>query len=130
MIHRDNAESAVRSAREASVRPALVMAATTIAATAAIAIGHAAAQEPALTAPLEITVHPSGFEAGPAGPAGETLDEKLARRDRSFRFICIGCVRVDGRVADAPFRPIETLNASQLTAALAVRPQPVEAAPE
>lgn len=87
----------------------------------------AAAQELALATPLEITVRPSGFEAG---PAGETLDQKLARRDRSFRFICIGCARVDGRVVDAPFRPIETLNAPQLTAALGVRAERVEAAPE
>lgn len=108
------------------MRSVLVTAALTIAMTAT-APGHSAAQELALATPLAITVRPSGFEAG---PAGETLDEKLARRDRRFRFICIGCARVDGRVADAPFRPIETLNAPQLTAALAVRAQPVEAAPE
>lgn len=111
------------------MRSGLVTATLTMAATILIPLA-ATAQELALAQPLEITVHPSGFEAGPAGPGGETLDEKLARRDRSFRFICIGCVRVDGRVADAPFRPIETLNAPQLTAALAERAQPIEAAPE
>lgn len=106
------------------MRSVLVTAVLTVAGALLTALG-ATAQERAT--PLEITVRPSGFEAA---PAGETLDEKLARRDRSFRFICIGCARVDGRVADAPFRPIETLNAPQLTAALAVRAQPVEAAPE
>lgn len=108
------------------MRSVLVMAALTVAG-ALLPPLAAAAQDLALASPLEITVRPSGFEAA---PAGETLDEKLARRERSFRFICIGCARVDGRVADAPFRPIETLNAPQLTAALAVRAQPVEAAPE
>lgn len=111
------------------MRSSLVTATLAVAGTMLLPMA-AAAQELALAQPLEITVHPSGFEAGPAGPSGETLDEKLARRDRSFRFICIGCVRVDGRVADAPFRPIETLNAPQLTAALAQRVQPVEAAPD
>lgn len=129
MISRESAGSAVRISQEASVRPVPVAAVLMFAGAMLLPFG-VMAQEIALATPLEITVHPSGFEAGPAGPAGETLDEKLARRDRSFRFICIGCVRVDGRVADAPFRPIETLNAPQLTAALAVRAQPVEAAPE
>lgn len=106
------------------MRSVLVMAALTAAGALPVAPG-AAAQERAT--PLEITVRPSGFEAG---PAGETLDEKLARRDRSLRFICVGCARAEGRVADAPFRPIETLNAPQLTAALARRAGPGEAAPE
>ena len=80
-----------------------------------VTIGGGRAEESA--APLAFTVHPSGIEPG---PSGETLDEKLARRERSFRFICLGCVRVEGHVdTTTPFRPIETLNAPQLTAALA-----------
>lgn len=109
------------------MRSVLVMAALTIAAAVLLPLAAAAQELAPRASPLEITVRPFGFEAA---PAGETLDEKLARRERSFRFICIGCARLDGRVADAPFRPIETLNAPQLTAALAVRARPVEAAPE
>lgn len=73
---------------------------------------------------LVFTVHPSRVLNG---PAGETLDEKLARRDRSFRFICLGCVRADGRVDSAPFYPVRTLNAPQLTAALAAEARGAEA---
>lgn len=63
--------------------------------------------------------HALRFTVGPSGVQGEeTLDQKLARRDR-FRFICIGCVRVPGQVDGSTFRPIETLNAPQLTRALA-----------
>jgi hypothetical protein len=65
------------------------------------------------------------FTVGPSGVQGEeTLDQKLARRDR-FRFICIGCVRVPGQVDGSTFRPIETLNAPQLTRALASPPPDV-----
>ena len=65
------------------------------------------------------------FTVGPSGVQGEeTLDQKLARRDR-FRFICIGCVRVPGQVDSSTFRPIETLNAPQLTRALAAPPPDV-----
>lgn len=77
--------------------------------------------------PLQFTVRPSAIEAGPAGHDGESLDAKLARRERAFRFICVGCARVDGRVANAPFRPIQTLNAPQLNGAL-TRPDPDESA--
>jgi hypothetical protein len=67
------------------------------------------------------------FTVGPSGVQGEeTLDQKLARRDR-FRFICIGCVRVPGQVDGSTFRPIETLNAPQLTRALAAPPPDVSA---
>lgn len=76
-------------------------------------------------APLTFDVRPSGVEGAPAD--AETLDEKLARRDAKFRFICIGCVRVPGQVDSAtPFRPIETLNSSQLTRALS---EPAETPP-
>lgn len=76
-------------------------------------LGPASAEDGAVA--LVITVHPSGYE-----DAIETLDEKLARRERSFRFICLGCVRAEGRVdSTTPFRPIQTLNAPQLNAALA-----------
>jgi hypothetical protein len=62
---------------------------------------------------------PLRFTVGPSGAQGEeTLDQKLARRDR-FRFICIGCVRASGQVDGSSFRPIETLNAPELTRALA-----------
>ena len=65
---------------------------------------------------------PLRFTVGPSGAQGEeTLDQKLARRDR-FRFICVGCVRVPGQVDGSTFRPIETLNAPQLTRALAPPP--------
>lgn len=67
----------------------------------------ARADEPA---GLALTVHPSGTE--------ETLDERLARRDGSFRFICLGCGRAPGQVDPRPFEPIRTLNAPMLTEAL------------
>ena len=78
-------------------------------------LGPAAAEDTVQA--LVFTVHPSGIEG--IAPT-ETLDEKLARRERSFRFICLGCVRVDGRIdSTTPFYPVRTLNAPQLTAALA-----------
>ncbi len=65
------------------------------------------------------------FTVGPSGVQGEeTLDQKLARRDR-FRFICVGCVRASGQVDGSSFRPIDTLNAPQLTRALAPPPPDV-----
>ena len=79
-----------------------------------------AANEESRADPLVITVHPSGIEAGPAGE--ETLDQKLARREKLLRYICNGCVRSDGQVVETPFRPIETLNAPQLTAATSGEP--------
>ena len=80
-----------------------------------VSLGPAAADDAAVA--LVLTVHPSGYE-----DAGETLDEKLARRERSFRFICLGCVRVDGRIdSTTPFHPIQTLNAPQLNALTAER---------
>jgi hypothetical protein len=115
----DSAKVAGRdwSRREESVRAVLVGIA------AALLSGSTGlAQEP-----LEFTVRPSAIEPGPAGQDGESLDAKLARRERAFRFICVGCARVDGRVATAPFRPIQTLNAPQLNGAL-TRPEPDESA--
>ena len=68
---------------------------------------------------------PLRFTVGPSAPqTEETLDQKLARRDR-FRFICIGCVRAPGQVDGSSFRPIQTLNAPQLTRALAPPPPDV-----
>ena len=73
-------------------------------------------------APRADEEQPLRFTVGPSGIQGEeTLDQKLARRDR-FRFICVGCVRVPGQVDGSSFRPIETLNAPQLTRALAPPP--------
>ncbi len=78
-----------------------------------IAIAHAEEEQA-----LRFTVGPSGIQGE------ETLDQKLARRDR-FRFICVGCVRVPGQVDGSTFRPIQTLNAPQLTRALAAPPPDV-----
>ena len=64
--------------------------------------------------PLAFTVRPSGVEGG------ETLDEKLARRDRSFRFICIGCVRGPGPTGAETFEPLRSLAVPDLAAALRV----------
>lgn len=84
-------------------------------ASAAVLVGLGSVRAEDDLANLVITVHPSGYEG-----RGETLDERLARRERGFRFICLGCVRGEGRVdSTTPFRPIDTLNAPQLTAALA-----------
>ena len=84
------------------------------AALAATVGAGAAAKEPD-PAGLHFTVRPSRVDEG------ETLDEKLARRERGFRFICIGCVRAPGSVSsEAPFNPIRTLNAPGLDRALAV----------
>ena len=65
--------------------------------------------------PLEFTVRPFGLE-------GETLDQRLARRERAFRFICVGCVRGPGQVATEPFEPLRTLGAPGLDGALAAPP--------
>lgn len=63
--------------------------------------------------PLRFTVRPSRPEDT------ETLDEKLARRERSFRFICIGCMREQGPAGGgAPFEPVRTLGAPGLSEAL------------
>lgn len=64
------------------------------------------------------------FTIGPSGVEGESLDEKLARRERSFRFICIGCSRAPGPVDTHPFEPIRTLNAPGLSGALEAPPGP------
>ena len=78
----------------------------------AIPIGGALAED--APQPLAFVVRPSGIEPG------ETLDEKLARRERGFRFICIGCVRMPGAPpSSAPFEPLRTLNAPGLSQALA-----------
>ena len=69
--------------------------------------------------PLRLTVSPSGYEEG------ESLDAMLARRERGFRFICIGCLRTpDQPDGGAPFEPIRTLNAPQLTRAIAAEAVP------
>ncbi len=72
--------------------------------------------------PLRLTVSPSGYEEG------ESLDAMLARRERGFRFICIGCLRMpDQPDSGAPFEPIRTLNAPQLTRAIAAEGVPFPA---
>ncbi|MDB5512198.1 MAG: hypothetical protein JWR08_1681 [Enterovirga sp.] len=78
-------------------------------------------------APLTFSVRPSGVEGAPAEP--ETLDEKLARRDGKFRFICTGCVRGGRTESATPFRPIDTLNSPQLTRALSGAQPPEEESP-
>lgn len=64
--------------------------------------------------PLVFTVRPSGVEGR------ETLDEKLARRERSVRYICIGCVRGAGEPVTAPFEPLRSLRVPDLAQALRV----------
>lgn len=83
--------------------------------------GVPAAAEDAPT-PLRLTVSPSGYDEG------ESLDAMLARRERGFRFICIGCLRMpDQPDSGAPFEPIRTLNAPQLTRAIAAEAVPFSA---
>lgn len=74
--------------------------------------------------PLRFVVRPSGVEDV------ETLDEKLARRERGIRFICIGCVRAPGAPPpNAPFFPLRVLGAPGLSQALAAPPPSGETVP-
>ena len=78
-----------------------------------LCVGALAAVPAAGQEPLAFTVRPSGVEGG---ENVETLDQKLARREHGFRFICVGCARAAGPVDARPFEPIRTLNAPELTA--------------
>lgn len=75
-----------------------------------LAAAGAAAQDGA-GSPLAITVNPSGYESAP-----ETLEEKLARREREsdylFRHICRSCGSRQGE-ATATFAPQDALDASR-----------------
>jgi hypothetical protein len=72
------------------------------------------AQTEEVPEPLSFVVRPSGIEGV------ETLDEKLARRERGLRFICIGCVRAPGGPSpNAPFYPLRVLGAAGLGQAMA-----------
>ncbi|MDB5590814.1 hypothetical protein [Enterovirga sp.] len=73
--------------------------------------GQEGRAEPPAGPPLAITVNPSGYAAGP-----ETLDQKLARRDREseylFRHICRDCGGRSGEPG-ASFDPQSALDGAR-----------------